>query len=108
MANSADLGHATQVHTPASLQALADYLELALDDGESVVVMRHGTTGRRAAIARQQDRNSLAQRTAHLCEPVRHGGAMPSLLRHLALTPVSARGTLNASRCAADVSRGAE
>ncbi|MBC8752388.1 hypothetical protein OKW43_005728 [Paraburkholderia sp. WC7.3g] len=46
MANSTVSGHATQEHTPASLQVLADYLELALDDGESVVVMRDGTSVR--------------------------------------------------------------
>jgi hypothetical protein len=37
----------TPTSTPASLRALAHYLELALDAGQAVVVMRYGT-GQRA------------------------------------------------------------
>ncbi len=33
----------SQTSTPESLRTLADYLELALDEGESVVLMRIGT-----------------------------------------------------------------
>jgi hypothetical protein len=42
MATASDLPYGPQGPTPDSLQALAAYLELSLDKGKCVVMMRHG------------------------------------------------------------------
>lgn len=43
MATASDLTYAAQRQPPESLRALAEYLELSLDKGKSLVMMRHGT-----------------------------------------------------------------
>lgn len=42
MTTATGSAYATRTSTPASLRELANYLELALDAGQSVVVMRYG------------------------------------------------------------------
>src|SRR5579864_2750065 len=46
MAAAMGSAYATQSHTPASLRELASYLELALDAGQAVFVMRYGESER--------------------------------------------------------------
>jgi hypothetical protein len=43
MATASGLVYGPQGQTPESLLTLVEYLELSLDEGESVVLMRHGT-----------------------------------------------------------------
>jgi len=42
MATASDLTYGPQGQTPESLRTLAEYLELSLDKGTYVVMMRHG------------------------------------------------------------------
>src|SRR5580692_5560269 len=46
MTTAAGSAYAMYTSTPASLRELANYLELALDAGQAVVVMRYGTSQR--------------------------------------------------------------
>jgi hypothetical protein len=43
MATASELTSGPNGHTPEPLRALAGYLELSLDKGKCVVMMRHGT-----------------------------------------------------------------
>jgi hypothetical protein len=43
MATGSDFAHGPQGQTPDSLLTLAEYLELSLDEGKCVVMMRQGT-----------------------------------------------------------------
>jgi len=43
MAIASDLTYGPRGQTPESLRTLAEYLELSLDNGTCVVMMRHGT-----------------------------------------------------------------
>jgi hypothetical protein len=42
MATASDSTYSAQVQPPESLRALAEYLELSLDKGKCLVMMRHG------------------------------------------------------------------
>jgi hypothetical protein len=46
MTTATGSAYAMQTSTPASLRELANYLELALDAGQAVVVMRYGASER--------------------------------------------------------------
>jgi len=46
MTTATSSAYAMRTSTPASLRELANYLELALDAGQSVVVMRYGASER--------------------------------------------------------------
>lgn len=74
MTTASGSAYAVQSSTPASLRELAYYLELALDAGQAVVVMRYGSGERSVYIGdpnRSIDELSVSEAfAAHLADEV--------------------------------------